>query len=62
MEQAEILKLKKSCTHQCTCACHKEGQNMIHITACCDGQCEFCGLFIKFGKVKEHLKECHNKV
>jgi hypothetical protein len=42
---------------ECHCECHM-GAAILHIRACCAGECEGCGRHIRFGAEHRHFERC----
>src|SRR3989344_1726649 len=46
---------------ECDCDCHTNA-HIMHVMACCDGQCPECQLQIKRGMMETHRTNEHNVV
>jgi len=47
---------KKDVAIECHCRCHTD-KNVIHVVACCRGQCPHCGRWFKQG-LSDHISAC----
>ena len=48
---------RKGSLYRCNCECHNNGGE--HERAPCCEECKICFLPIKFGKMKDHLRDDH---
>lgn len=42
--------------NECHCSCHIN-PHIMHCAPCCDGQCEYCGVFVY--DMEKHIQERH---